>query len=117
MLPILVEPAISATTSRPRNRIGSTSTPRVSSRLAPIPANGLPVSRPDREKKKRNSAKIYKMMMRSPAPLNSDVVVTTGSAIASSSMLLSSTYGITRKINPESRGATDWRFSSLVMSR
>ncbi|MNC73173.1 hypothetical protein D3C75_1243280 [compost metagenome] len=56
MVPILVEPAISATTSNARISVGSTNTPSVSSRLAPIPANGLPVSRPDSEKKKRNSA-------------------------------------------------------------
>ncbi|MNN80432.1 hypothetical protein D3C81_1971650 [compost metagenome] len=48
MVPMLVEPTISATTSRPRIRIGSTRMPSVSSRLAPIPANELLLSSPER---------------------------------------------------------------------
>ena len=57
IISICVEPAISANTSSERISIGSTRMPSVNSRLAPTPANGLPVSSPERAKKKRNRAR------------------------------------------------------------
>ena len=53
MMPRLVEPAIRAATSRASMSTGSTSTPSSISRLAPMPAKGLPESNPERAKKKR----------------------------------------------------------------
>ena len=47
----------SANTSSERMSMGSTRMPSVNSRLAPTPANGLPVSSPERAKKKRNRAR------------------------------------------------------------
>ena len=52
IISICVESAISANTSSERMSMGSTRMPSVNSRLAPTPANGLPVSSPERAKKK-----------------------------------------------------------------
>lgn len=60
IISICVEPAISANTSSERISIGSTRMPSVNSRLAPTPANGLPVSSPERAKKTKQGKKIDK---------------------------------------------------------
>ncbi len=91
IVPILVEPAISATTSSARISVGSTKMPITSSRLAPIPAKVLPVSSPESEKKKRNSANRYSSVIKSPAPPNGDIRVKIGNVIATSSIDPSST--------------------------
>ena len=51
-----VEPAIKAITMNANIKIGSTSTPNVTSRLAPKLENVLLESKPAIEKKKRNNA-------------------------------------------------------------
>ncbi len=55
IISICVEPAISANTSSERMSMGSTRMPSVNSRLAPTPANGLPVSSPERVKEKNET--------------------------------------------------------------
>ena len=88
IVPTLVEPTINATTINESTKIGSTNTPNVVHGWPQYLRNGLPESKPDKEKRNEIAQTDKLMQLSQPQPPNKEVAVKTESMPLSTNNML-----------------------------
>ena len=112
----LVDPALSASATIESATVGSVSATTVISRLAPMPPNGDPVSRPASARKNVPSSSKYTAAKRSPAMKRPAGAATSGTNDATTREVENTTNGVARKIHEAVRDTTASFPSSFWMS-